>query len=327
MQESWVLMSGSADQAVAGNLRNLHTIQKDDELKEARKLNNLNPTLITQEANFATYKRKRFRPAILITGQLRCLNKSRLLIKKLSRSSDIFIVTTKKYKREALSISSRKQTFIVEENHEAAMVDSNLPFNTMKQWHKLAIGLELIELEEKKAKKRYTHILKIRSDYYFAHPENILQDLRGSSNSSRGLVGASDKVFGGRRDYMMLMKGFFDGILGWQMNMNNIYWPIALDQILNSDESIKWYGFNWPKDLIGTPKTVDELRNLLLKNYSVLKRKLQLFKPDAFTTYHKLFIGNEDFASEVAFARHLNLVGIPFNECYGLRGFLYKNRR
>ena len=39
--------------------------------------------------------------------------------------------------------------------------------------------------------------------------------------------------------------------------------PIALDQILNSDEAIKWYGFNWPKDLIGTPKTVDELRNLL----------------------------------------------------------------
>ena len=58
MQESWVLMSGSADQAVAGNLRNLHTIQKDDQLKEARKLNNLNPTLITQ-VNFTTYKRKR----------------------------------------------------------------------------------------------------------------------------------------------------------------------------------------------------------------------------------------------------------------------------
>ena len=57
MQESWVLMSGSADQAVANNLRNLHTIQKDDELREARRLNNFNSILINQEFNFTSYRR------------------------------------------------------------------------------------------------------------------------------------------------------------------------------------------------------------------------------------------------------------------------------
>ena len=206
-------------------------------------------------------------------------------------------------------------------------MEKNLSFNPIKQWQKLAIGLKMIEEQENRIRKKYTHILKIRTDYFFAHPKNILKDLRVLSNSTRGLVGASDKSIWGQKRSDDVNERLFNGILGWQMQVEDVYWPINIDQILESDESIKWYGFNWPVELIGTPKTVDELRSLLIKNYCTLKQRLQLFKADKFTSYHKLFKGNTDFASEVAFARHLNFVGIPFNECYGLRGFLYQDRK
>ena len=119
-------------------------------------------------------------------------------------------------------------------------MEKKLLFNPIKQWQKLAIGLRLIEEREIKKRREYTHILKIRTDYFFAHPKNMLEDLRVLSNSTKGLVGTSDKVFGGKRDQMMLMKGFFDGILGWQIRVDDMYWPINIEQILESDESMKY---------------------------------------------------------------------------------------
>ena len=327
MQESWVLLSGSADQSEFAKSDKLHSIHKDIKLTEARSLNKLNASDLIQSHKIPNYNRKKYRPAIIITGHLRCFAKSRLLFNKLGENCDIYIATTGQYRREALSITSKTRISIIEDDDEARSIDSSLPFNTMKQWHKLAIGLKLIEAEERKAKKRYTHLLKVRSDYFFVHPENIIRDLRVSSNTSLGLVGASDKVFGGRRDHMMLMKDFFNGLLGWHIRTNNVYWPINLEQVLASDESIKWYGFNWPIELIGTPATVDNFKTTLKVNYYSLRQKLQAFRPTSETKYHNLFQGNINFASEIAFARHLNFVGIPFNECFGLRGFLYQNRR
>ena len=327
MQEGWVLMSGSADQSEISSSSKLHPIHDDKKLISKRHQNAYKNDALVQDCDFPVYKGKNYRPAIIITGHLRCLERSRHLIKKLSESCDIYVVTNKQYKREALSIARRNKILIIEENQDAIEMEKKLLFNPIKQWQKLAIGLRLIEEREIKKRRKYTHILKIRTDYFFAHPKNMLEDLRVLSNSTRGLVGTSDKVFGGKRDQMMLMKGFFDGILGWQIRVDDMYWPINIEQILESDESMKWYGFNWPIELIGTPNTVDELRDLLTVNYSILKQRLQQFRPNKHTSYHNLFKGNTDFASEVAFARHLNFVGLPFNECYGLRGFLYQDRK
>jgi hypothetical protein len=122
------------------------------------------------------------------------------------------------------------------------------------------------------------------------------------------------------------MSGFYYGLLGWFNDQEDKYWPINLDQVLKSDDSIKWYGMNWPIELIGRPKTTEEWRKYLTKNQTKLRSQLQTFKALETTSYHKLFQGNKNFASEVAFARFLNLSGLSYRECKGLRGFLYSQR-
>ena len=93
-----------------------------------------------------------------------------------------------------------------------------------------------------------------------------------------------------------------------------------------SDDSIKWYGLNWPIDLIGTPPTTEAWRRQIRQGGNKLAYTLAKFKPNRTTKYHRLFKGHPRFASEVSFARFLNFNCIPFKDCYSLRGFLYSDR-
>ena len=58
-------------------------------------------------------------------------------------------------------------------------------------------------------KKRYTHILKLRTDYH-RKPKNILKDLV----RSEGIICASDKVFGGSHDHANV-RGLYGAIDGF----------------------------------------------------------------------------------------------------------------
>ena len=198
--------------------------------------------------------------------------------------------------------------------------------NSIYQWHKLSMALQMIREEEYKMKKRYTHILKLRTDYHHANPENILKDLV----RSEGIICASDKVFGGSRDLMLMFEGFYGAIDGFFENKEKEYWPINIDQILNSDESSKWYGMLFPKEIVGEPKTVDALRSFIQQNRLGIKYKLQKWgkinTDYRESSFCQLFRGHDKFASEICFAKFLNFNSIKANSCPGLLGFLRSDR-
>ena len=326
LQPAWVLASGSADHDDSEVSRIKVNLQNDNRLIKARYLNRYDPNKLKQKVVKQKPIGKTQKVAILLIGQLRCLNKSGELLKQLAEHGDLFIVTSKEYANAAQSLNA-KEILVVQNDNIIHKDDTLLPYRSMKQWHKLHLALKMMRNEEKKSGTTYTYALKIRSDYYFAHPSKILsQFITTCQDPLIDITGASDKVFGGSRDLMNLMSGFYYSLLGWFNDQEDKYWPINLDQILTSDDSIKWYGMNWPIELIGCPKTTEEWRKYLTKNQAKLRIQLQTYKNLEKNSYHKLFQGNQNFASEVAFARFLNLSGLSYQECKGLRGFLYSQR-
>ena len=236
-------------------------------------------------------------------------------------------MTTAAYASKARCLVPEKQLLVVDEIPIEYRIDQTLTVGSMKQWHKLSLALELVKKAEKRRGQRYLHLLKLRSDYFFVHPKNLLVDVvQACQEADSGLVGASDKVFAGPRDLMMLFQGFFRGLDGWFDNREKHYWPINLSQVLTSDDSLKWYGMNWPVELIGQPETTEAWRQLLNEGGDGLATALAQFQPKPNTRYHRLFKGHARFASEVSFARFLNFNGIPFRDCRSLRGFLYSDR-
>ena len=322
-QQKWVLLSASADQS--------HTLEKspiDDRiLLESRFLNSNPNTLIQKIPSRLNILKPNFnKTAVLITGELRCLSRSFNFFKRISNHSDLFIVTSEKYSNLAHSLTKPEMVFIVEKDEYELEVDANCSIGSMRQWHKLSIGLNLICQAELRLHKLYSHILKLRTDYFYAHPENLIRHFERHSTKSCSLVGASDKVFGGRRELMMTLRAFFQAINPWFLNKEDDYWPINAAQIIASDDALKWYGMNWPVECIGQPETTESFRQCLLEGGNSLANKLSVFQPKSTTTYHRLFKGHPQFASEVSFARFLNFNGIPFRDCYSLRGFLYSDR-
>ena len=73
MQEGWVLLSGSADQSEISSSSKLHPIHEDKRLIATRHLNSCNNSALVQDYDLPSYKAKKYRPAIIITGHLRCL--------------------------------------------------------------------------------------------------------------------------------------------------------------------------------------------------------------------------------------------------------------
>ena len=195
----------------------------------------------------------------------------------------------------------------------------------MQQWHKLAEALKMITNEEKRKNFKYTHILKLRTDYHHIDPKNILNELVATD----GIICASDKVFGGSRDHMMLFKGFYEAINGFFKDKENIYWPINIDPILESDDSSKWYGMLFPKRITGNANSVEELRSIISKNRVKIKNELKVWKdPNHFnqSDYIQIFRGHNRFASEICFAKFLNINAIKTKNCSGLSGFLRSDR-
>lgn len=327
-QPAWVLLSASSDRSrFAPDPAERHAVLSDQVLLKARALNATAPSQLVQASLKVTNAVKPARTAVLLIGELRCLQRSGTLLADLGRCCDLFVVTTADFRQQALKLTEYDRTLIIDDVPEAAKRDQAFPVNAMKQWHKLSLALQLMRRHEARRGTLYRHVLKLRSDYYFAHPQSLLRGIRRCSQEPQtGLVGASDKVFGGRRDTMVLLEGLMAAIPGWFDRRERGYWPINLDQVLASDDAFKWYGMNWPVELIGRPQSTHAWRQLLSAGGPPLATALSQPITHSDTPLHSLLTGHERFASEICFARYLNFCGVPFRDCRGLRGFLYNDR-
>jgi len=327
-QPAWVLLSASEDRQYLGlEASESHSIFEDDALLQARHRNTNAPETLSQHVPDwnATVDQSGF--ALLITGELRCLNRSEPLFQALKKRADLFVVTTADFREKALQLTSRERILIVEDDPIEAERDRQAPVNSMKQWHKLELGWRLIRAKEARRGFLYDHVIKLRSDYHFVHPKTLLKSVRRACRQpNSGLVGASDKVFGGRRQTMQVLEGLFAAIPGWFDRREHEYWPINLKQVLESDDALKWYGMNWPLKLTGTPPTPSLWRGQLETAEPSMAQALSKRRDKSAEQFHKLLKGHPRFASEICFSRFLNFCGIPFRDCKGLRGFLYSDR-
>lgn len=328
-QPAWVLLTASNNRLnMACDPEDDHTILRDHILLNNRGINAKDPAALVQPLyEHAGHYKSQSRFALVLAGELRCITRSEALFKRLSSQADLFIVTSAPYRQRALALVPDEHCLIVDDQLAESSIDAGLPMNSMKQWHKLSLALRLIRHREQKLQKRYRYIVKLRSDYYYVHPETMLQEIDNACRSPEtGLVGASDKVFGGPRELMMQFEGFFRAIPRWFDQREQTYWPINLQQVLASDDAVKWYGMNWPLDLVGTPQHPRPWRQALLAGEQHLTQALAHYKSSQSAHYHRLLKGNPRFASEISFSRFLNFCGIPFHDCVALRGFLYSDR-
>ncbi len=322
-QARWVLLSASADHPLSAAGAPLD----DTALMQARLLNQQQPSSLQQQNPPIRPRWRKRNCALLLTGELRCLCRSGPLLRQLSEQADLFIVTTAAYAAAAQQLTQTDQILIMDHVPSEAQRDQRFPVGSMKQWHKLHLALQLVQAAEQRRGRRYSHLLKLRSDYFYVRPQRLMKDvIQQTRHPNAGLVGASDKVFAGPRDLMMLFQGFFQSLEGWFDDREQHYWPINLPQVLASDDALKWYGMNWPVDLVGRPETTEAWRQRLFEGGDALAAALAQFKPGPNTAYHRFFKGHPRFASEVSFARFLNFNGIPFRDCHSLRGFLYSDR-
>ena len=290
--------------------------EHQNEILLLRAINQYAPSLLKMSKPRTRGISFKYRIAIILPGELRCMNQSKEFLRELSKKADIFICTSERFKEESTMIKSRVK-FISQE--------PLLPVGAMQQWHKLSEALGMVRMHERKIGKRYTHILKLRTDFHHAKPSKLLKELIAAD----GLICSSDKVFGGRRELMLLFDGFYAAIKSIFNDREQSYWPINTQTILKSDDSSKWYGMFFPKTLVGEPKGVEYLRQILKEGGSHLANELLTWRVGTnFSTddYVRFFKGNSRFASEICFARFLNFNAIPTHNCPGLTGFLRSDR-
>lgn len=361
-QESWVLESASADHPVAPTTpelppagpenaearlllaegERLHRAGRPGEaeaiwqraldlapgdLLVRRAMNQLCPSLNRHPLpSHRSWPPRGTRFALLLPGQLRCLEHSRGFLERLCRWADLFVCTERRYEEAAASLRCRRHRGlrIIEDDPEAAAEDAALPVASMKQWHKLAACLAMAREQERLQGQRYTHLVKLRSDYLHVNPEWFFQDI--AQHTHDGLACASDKVFAGNRDVMMLFGGFQGAIAGFFDGHEHTYWPINVDTVLRSDDASKWYGMNWPERLVGRPARVQELRQVLQGGGRELASALARFRAQPDEPFLRLFQGHPRFASEVCFARFLNFCGVAAHGNRALQGFLRSDR-
>lgn len=323
-RRSWTLIAPgwraleAGDRAAAEALWRQALTQAPADLLLQRTINQHEPQLLAcgrpsrRGAPFGTHI------AIVLPGELRCLECSLPLLRTLARQTDLFVCTSSTYAAAARQLDATSLQVIDPE--------PGLPMGAMQQWHKLAVALEMVRAHERRSGLRYSHILKMRSDFHHVQPRRLLAELVAAD----GLICASDKVFGGRRELMLLFEGFYPAIAALFDEQEERYWPIHTAQILRSDDSAKWYGMSIPTDLVGQPASVEALRAVLATGGEALAQSLLRWRPPAAAELEGLccrfFRGHPRFASEVCFARFLNFNFIPAHSSPGLLGFLRSDR-
>ncbi|BBM87490.1 hypothetical protein [Candidatus Uabimicrobium amorphum] len=304
---------------VADELFKQALTQSPENIWTHRGINTYSPHLLKVKPSLIKPVSQDYRIAIVIPGELRCFESTVEFLQTLAKYADVFICTTNNYLEQANNLT--KRTVIVNP-------EPRFEKNSLHQWHKLALVLEQVAKYEQSIQKRYTHILKLRTDFFHISPDSILEDVI----LSKGIICASDKVFGGSRDLMFLFHNFFTLCRSVFAGNQNKYWPINLQQILKSDLSAKWYGMKFPYSLMekmpSVEATYDYLqcnRDKLLIDFSQYNQS-HLFSECSGKSHWSHFKGHQFFASEISFAKFLNFNGVPANLSNSLRGFLISNR-
>ena len=134
--------------------------------------------------------------ALLLTGELRCLSRSGPLLRQLSEQADLFIVTTARYADATQQLTPAKQILIVDHVPSEAQRNQRFLVGSMKQCYKLHQALQLVQAAEQRRRRRYSHLLKFRSDCFYVHPQRLMKDvIHQTRHPKAGLDGASDKVY------------------------------------------------------------------------------------------------------------------------------------
>ena len=258
-------------------------------------------------------------------GRVALFGTQRPLLTALQQRGDLFICTTSAYAEAAASLRPTKLA-VLEQDPGLVAAETDLPASAMRQWHKLAVCCQLVRHQEARRGRLYTHLVKLRSDFFYLQPQSLLRDLAALQRQPHsGLIGASDKVFAGPRALILLLEGFWQALPGHFIDREPRSWPLNLAPILSADDSAKWYGFSFPQRLVGNPASVADLRAALVQGGPALARALaQPWQPDE--PLINLCPNQPRFSSEAAFARFLNINGIPLRETPSLRGFLYSDR-
>ena len=99
--------------------------------------------------------------------------------------------------------------------------------------------------------------MKWRTDFFLLEPHQLLQELSElDRDPDAGLIGASDKLFAGRRDVMLRLEGFWHALQGQFLDLDPRNSPVDLETILRGDQSAKWYGFGLPERLVGRVRPI-----------------------------------------------------------------------
>ena len=293
----------------------------------ARGLNTIAPNLLEQRIPRRWRRFQHQQPvlAVLIPGELRCLSRSGPLLKQLGQIADLFITTTNGFRSEALALQP-KDLQIIEDDPHLIAEERDLAVGSMRQWHKLAACFRQMRAEERRRGRPYRWAVKWRTDFFLLEPHQLLQELSElDRDPDAGLIGASDKLFAGRRDVMLRLEGFWHALQGQFLDLDPRNSPVDLETILRGDQSAKWYGFGLPERLVGRPASVPELRHILQQGGSDLARALSnSWRPEE--PLVNFCPGHPRFPSEVAFARFLNQLLIPMRRSRALSGFLYSDR-
>lgn len=316
IEPGWLALE-KGDRQQAERAWRMALTQNPNDLLLARAVNQHSPHLLEMQVIRRREALWRNRIAVIIPGELRCLNQSKHFFQALSRSTDLFVCTSSDFAGASDQLPAKVE--IIDQ-------EPSLSVGSMHQWHKLARCLAMVRKHEVTRGQRYTHLLKLRTDYHHIQPKRLIKELVNAD----GLICASDKVFGGSRELMLLFEGFYAALHGWFDEHEQSYWPINCDTILKSDDSVKWYGMSFPRALIGQPNSVNELRSILLNRKQALSKKLQQWRPptksDPTNLYWRLFQGHPRFASEICFARFLNFNAIAAHSSAGTKGFLRSDR-
>jgi hypothetical protein len=301
-----------------------------DDFSLVRQVNLMMPDLLQYGEMKMIPPKSKTRVAIIIPGMLRCLQRSFPLLKSLLSHCDLFICTSPEFEKVAESMQKEGLVRI-------KIVKDNplLPAIAMQQWMRMNECLQMLKEQESETGIQYTHIIKARTDFYFLHPEKILDELTGLSS---GLLMCSDKVFGGKRNDMLRFQEFYHKIMDYYVDCGH-WFDIRLEQIDRSEDSFKWFGMLLPDSVTDDVRHPEELRAMIMKNgvdfYQNLFDKSVKESDDnrslkgrrlMRTLYDESPPGKKVFASEICFAAFLNQQNMDAHWSLNFSGVLWNDR-
>ena len=259
--------------------------------------------------------------AVLITGRLRCWDKSKDLIYSIAEKNQIFIMTDLADEKIVNEIKNKNIHTTIIENSFYKKDYSKMSNIFLSQYLKLKCAIDEVYKYEKNNSIFFKNFLKIRTDFFFLNSENLLD--MSLENNEEYLFAFSDLNFSGRREFFLPLRSYYDfAEWSYSNDFHNLeYLPINPTQIMKSEPGAT--RFNWlkyPKEIVETfnkRPSGEYIKKKLIKNYdNAMKYKFKA--SDEF----KLTGGQNYFPSEQSFSLFLNLAGIPCKTHFKYTGYI-----